>query len=146
MTRRDAWLILVPALLALGGCVSTYRALPGEATARIDLTRVMEPEICLDGEIYRLRKDRDGYSEIPAGRRLVLRSRYYSQGYPASYVCSPALGLQAQAGGRYLGNLELRNDRCHLEVFREDAQGNGGLAREASVDASARCVLRVMQD
>jgi len=138
--------LMLPLALVLGGCVANYHPAPGQATARVNLNHVMQPEMCLNGEIYRLPVDQAGYSRIPAGQRVVLRSRHYVQGYPASYVCNPSLSLVPQAQGSYYANLELRNDRCRLEVFREDPQSAVGLAHEPSVTPGDRCVLKVMQD
>lgn len=121
------------AAAALSGCAGLplYTFKPGEPSAEVNLTGIPSPSFCVAGTAYRFAADKKTQrAPIPVGQRVAVRSFVYLSGYQQYWTCNAGMSFIPEAGRGYLVNLEMRNQACRLEVYREGAANRIGLDLE----------------
>ena len=126
------------AVLAACGAVP-YQPGPNEVLAPVKLVGLGSPRMCMDGKLYSLSADKSETVKVPVGQRITLGSYMYFDGYNVSFSCMPQLSFMPQAGLSYVSNAGLRDQRCFVELVREDASRETGVAPEPSLGPPQSC-------
>jgi hypothetical protein len=109
------WMSAFVVLSALGGCVIQDYVPPQSATmTKIYAQKLESPWMCLDGKIYKLTKDFEGYAPIPTGRRITVGENFFR----ANGTCKPALSLIPNQGVSYYGESKIDTGKCYINVVR----------------------------
>jgi len=134
--------IAVLAAATLSGCVS-FPPYPGpaagEPTAIVDTSRVKPTTICTNGTLYTVKAPRDNKLVIPATGRVGLYSFVQLYDYNVTYTCDPGVSFKPANGVSYLLNMEIEDQKCRLEVYREGGKNRTGLDLEMSIGAPQFC-------
>ena len=124
------YLTALVAAIMMAACATPaipYKPQASEKTARFNMNKFDSGSLdfCMDGKRYSAERGTDGYVTIPAGRNLTVSAfrswQTYAGTYTITYSCRPAIGVLAEEGKRYFGNLEIRGQACYAEVYLEDA-------------------------
>jgi hypothetical protein len=134
MSRAIATALAAAALLAGCASLSPYPFQPGEATAVVNLTDVPSPWFCVGGTNYKFAPDKQQRALVPVGKRIAVNSFVYLSGYQSYWTCTVGMSFVPDADHRYLVNLEMRDQACRLEVYREGADNRIGLDLEPTFD------------
>jgi hypothetical protein len=139
--RMMAW---VGAGVLLAACQSFPAYLPpANANAMVDVSRTSVTTICTGGKGYSVGKAaRGGKLALPTDAGPVtLYAFVYLADYNVSYTCTPGLSFQPVVGGEYLFNIELEDQRCLPDLYRQGTENRTGLAIEASVGRPGACAM-----
>lgn len=123
-------ILSISSTLVLIGCASLPPYVPpaaGEASAIVDVSRMHADSICTKGVFYSVTKPKDGKLLVPASGRVALYSYIQIAGYNVNYTCLPGISFQPESGQSYLLNLEIMDQKCRLEIYREGAKNRVGL-------------------
>lgn len=124
----------------LTGCVPTFNPEKyGAPTTRIDLTKMQNPQLCIDKERYLLNKEKNGFSSIPAGRKLVLSNHFSSSDYFYEYSCSPSISFIPQKNQKYYADFQIEENKCNLTILREDSSNEAGLSKNPTIGDGEDC-------
>ncbi len=124
----------VVGLLALSGCMSTYRMAPGTPAASVLIEKGATAWICADAPPQLLIRKEDGKADIPAGKRITLGVNFYSSDGYMAYSCSPSMSLVPEVGGVYLQDFETEGEACTAFVYRKTDDKRIGLAFDETID------------
>jgi len=143
MKIRQRFVLLpsVAALSVLGGCAGMPPYQPGadDVMVPIKLFGDGRPQMCKDGRNYSLATtDTSDTVKVPSGQRISLGAFMQYDGYNVIYTCRPALSFVPRPGQAYVANTGLNNNRCFIELVREDLSKDTGVAFEPSL-AAASC-------
>ena len=140
--NRKTPLLAALAAATLSGCVSFPPYVPpaaGEPSAIIDTSRVNASLLCSNGTLYSVKAPKDNKLTVPADRRIAVYSALTLVDYNVTYSCSPGLSFKPVSGVSYLLNLEVENQVCRIEVYREGAKNRTGLDLEWTVRGPQDC-------
>jgi hypothetical protein len=129
-------LCMVAATLVTACGVVPYQPTPQDVLVPVKLVGMGSPRMCRDGKFYSLTTDAAGDTvRVPAGQRITFGTYMYFDGYNVSYSCLPQLSFVPEAGRSYVSNSGLRDQRCFVELVREDVSRDTGVAPELSLGA-----------
>jgi hypothetical protein len=131
---KRAWILGWIAIAATSGCASlpAYTFQPGEITATVNLKGVPAPSFCAGGTMYKFTPDKQGRAHVPVGKRIDVNSFVYLSGYQQYWTCHAGMSFVPEASLSYLVNLEMRDQACRVEIYREGASNRTGLDLEPS--------------
>jgi hypothetical protein len=138
--RISGFSLAVVTLALLTGCgAMPYQPAANETMVPIKLMGIGEPRMCKDGKVYSLSKDsKTGVAKVPVGQRISVGSYMYFDNYSVVYSCTAWLSFVPEADRAYVSNAGIGDQRCFIEVVREDTAKETGVVREPSV-ASSNC-------
>ena len=120
--------------------VVPYQPTPQDVLVPVKLVGMGSPRMCRDGKLYSLPADASGESvKVPSGQRITFGTFMYFDGYNVSYSCLPRVSFVPEAGRTYVSNSGLRDQRCFVEVVREDLSRDTGVAPELSLAPPEPC-------
>lgn len=125
-------------MLAACGVVP-YQPAPNEVLAPVKLVGIGSPRMCLDGKMYSLSVDNHQTVKVPVGQRITLGSYMYFDGYSVSFSCMPRLSFTPAAGSSYVSNAGLVDQRCFMELVREDNTRDTGVVPEMTIGPPVAC-------
>lgn len=140
--HNKSFVLAAIAAATLCGCVSLppYFAPPaGEQTAIVDTSRVKPTAICTNGTLYSVSAPRDNRLVVPTNTRVALYSFVQLADYNVTYTCNPGISFKPANGVSYLLNLEIEDQKCRMEVYKQGGSNRTGLDVEASVGAAQYC-------
>lgn len=125
----------------LFGCtMPPYKLPPNTPSARINIPKYQKSWICNSSlPAHSLVVDRDGYAKIPAGRRLIVGTSYFAEGYNVNYSCNPRSSFVPEAGQNYYFDFQIEADRCTALVYKEAPHSSVGLEFEKSLAPAGGC-------
>lgn len=129
--------IRLPIILSLGfiltGCgLPVHKNEPSARITKLQTSGMQSPQICLNGKAFQLSTTAD-VAEIPAGNPIGIASAFSTGDGQVSYSCRPTIVFTPQENIGYVGVLLFRDNRCYLQILREDPSTPTGLAWEPSV-------------
>jgi hypothetical protein len=131
---RIAAAILAAAVLP--ACMlPVHPSAPNDVTVR-SVGLVGHTRMCTSGVDYRVPEQlEDGFrsSRLPAGKQLTVSRVMSFQGYNVTSTCTPALAFTPAEGKQYVINAGLVDGKCFIELVREDANTESGVAFEDSL-------------
>ncbi|MEG3792117.1 hypothetical protein V1318_18525 [Lysobacter sp. CCNWLW3] len=134
MSRAIVAGLVAAASLTACSSLSPYPFQPGEPSAVVNLSDVPSPFFCVGGTNYKFVPDKQQRARVPVGKRIAVNSFVYIGGYQSYWTCTAGMSFVPDAGHQYLVNLEMRDQACRLEVYREGADNRVGLDLEPSFD------------
>jgi FKBP-type peptidyl-prolyl cis-trans isomerase len=140
--KRKNLLVAALAAATLCGCVSLppYTGpAAGEPTAIVDTSRVKPTSICTNGTLYSVKAPRDNKLVIPASGRVALYSFVELYDYNVTYSCGPGISFKPANGVSYLLNMEIEDQVCRLEIYRQGGKNRTGLDLEMSIAGPQYC-------
>ncbi len=137
--KRVIPMTLAATMLSACAHVPPYMPATGIPTAQLKLSQSGELTLCAQGQRFALKPDEQKYAAVPAGQRITINHNFFAQGYNVNYSCHSGISFIPEAGQSYFANFELRNERCVLMVFREDAESRVGLSPEPSMGRPLSC-------
>ena len=140
--NRTSLTVAALAACVASGCSSLPRyagPAAGEPTAIVDTSRVQPTMICTNGTLYQVGPARDNRLAIPTSSRVALYHFVYIDDYNVSYTCNPGISFQPVNGLTYLFNLEIEDQKCRVEIYREGESNRTGLGLEWSVRPPQYC-------
>jgi hypothetical protein len=142
MKAAKSLLAATIAAATLSGCVSLppYVApAAGEPTAIVDTSRVQPTSICSNGTLYSVKAPRDNKLVVPANGRVAIYTWVELYDYNVTYSCGPGVSFQPAKGASYLLNLQIEDQKCLMEVYRQGGQNRTGLDIEPSAAGPQFC-------
>lgn len=112
-------------VFGLAGCaqLSPYQIPAGtKHTAQIYAKHVQTPVIIVNGKQYKLMVDANGFTQVPAGHRIVVANNYsVTQGGLAvtqTVSCMPKVSFIPSKLYQYYLDFNIRRYRCYLNILR----------------------------
>jgi hypothetical protein len=111
-------IFLLPALL--GGCVvlPVYKVQPDEAVATVDVSRLPDPAVCIDGVGYKPAPAGKDLVSIPADKRVSLYSSWYASDGYMSYYCTAGAAYTFAAGSKLVAAMEHDSLGCRVDLVQ----------------------------
>ncbi len=127
--------VLLIAILILGGCATApYAFKPDEKTASIKLMNMGQAKFCRGGNFYGMPAVEGTNSAlVPVSERISVGTYMQFQGYNVIHHCYPFLSFLPKAGEKYVLHNYIRDNKCFLELVREDGASATGVSLEPSV-------------
>lgn len=128
--------LLIGVTLLLAGCVINppYTFTPAEKTASLTLLNMSKATMCKDSEFYSIaRPEGKTDAPIPTGERISLGTFMQYSGYNVTYTCYPFLSFIPKEGEKYILHNFVRNEKCYVELVREDNSTVTGVKYEQSL-------------
>lgn len=126
--------VFLISLLILGGCATPYPFTKEEKTASIKLMNMGKAEFCKSGNFYIMPAVEGTNSAlVPTGERISIGTFMSFQGYNVIHHCYPFLSFLPKAGDKYVLHNYIRDNRCFVELVREDSTKATGVSLEPSV-------------
>jgi hypothetical protein len=109
-----------------------YQFSPEESTANI--LRGGMADLCLNGKMYTLSAAADdGSVKIPSGKRVSLANFMRFDSGNFIYTCKPAISFLPKSNATYYLHNYIRDNKCYMEVVKDDKSTEIGLAFEPSI-------------
>lgn len=140
---KHSLLLAMAGAMLLSGCSSLPRYVPPSADlpqATVDVSLLPQPSVCVAGKLYSANKGPDGRISVPAtGARVAIHSFVYIDDYNVSYSCYPGISFRPEEGAGYTTRVEIEDQKCRLEVYREGAKNRVGLDLVESIGPPYLC-------
>ncbi len=133
----------LPVVLLSACTLPVYQPTAGETLVSVKLLANTTVQLCKDNVKYSLNQDATGQAvQVPVGGRIDLNSYMYFTGYNVSYTCFPVLSFIPQAANTYVLDTGLRDNKCYIELVKEDKSIDTGVSIDTSVAGPSGCFKR----
>jgi hypothetical protein len=130
--------LLLLCIFMLASC-ATYAPYPfaqEEKRATITFFTIGKASMCKAGKIYNFSIiDGTNFAAVPAGERITIGTFMHFPEYAVSYKCFPMQSVIPIEGEKYVLHNYIRDDKCFLEIVREDSTAETGIRNEPSIGA-----------
>ena len=134
MSNLSRKFLLVLGLVLVTGCASNPPYPFTKEEKKAYLKGVNNVAMCKDGSFYTVTTPEGAKAApIPAGGRVSLGTYMSYSGYNVTYSCYPFLSFNPHESETYLINTFVRENKCYIELVREDQTKETGVAFEPSL-------------